>query len=216
MYRRSRFRSRRKRSYRRRRAPIRRRVTNGRRRISRAYNRNKVYSFKRFRVSQIINNPPVSLLINNYAPRLQDVPGFAEFTAMFGQYKIYGVKYEFIPHWNSQEYSTSVADDAGRFYVLPNYTSIWPTTEQGYQEAGCKPIYPGRSTWTKKLFVKPCVQALNFISAGLDNLSPVRRYLDTTDVSVPHYGVATGWFGNTDGAVIDVHQTYYVKFRMNK
>lgn len=163
------------------------------------------------------------------APRLFDIPQHAEYTAMYDQYKITGLKFKFIPLQNTA--NVARIDAANNSYPntqLPylyvvidnddnnNITTINDMLQ--YQNVKYVPCY-------KKMnrYIVPTTLGRVFETAVGDGYTTKRRqWLDCDDTDIPHYGIKwllssatpTGAANPFAGATMyNVFVTYYIKFR---
>lgn len=131
-----------------------------------------------------------------FALQFNNLPGVAEFAALFDQYKIKAWRYMIIPGNNTAE-----GLSAGG--LLPVYHSVLdfddatppPASESGLNEIRERVDYKvqrgdGMNKIVKRYVAKPCIQTAVLNSAGTLISSVVQRgrWLDCADLEVPHFG----------------------------
>lgn len=158
---------------------------------------------------------------------LSEVPGFAEFTALYDVYQISAVK---VAIWGSANVNTAVGignstSIYAQVFQLPNvYTVIDYTDDDNPVDAdqlmeygNCK-VTRGNQVHTR--YFKPKI-AVPVFTTGLDPAYQARRssWLSTDDADIPHYGLKYVFDipgGVTSSPYYTFSITYYLRFRQTK
>lgn len=218
------------RRYRRRYAPKRkyarkRRPMAARRR--RAVLNRQVHSFKRTAFISQITASKVSGVQQNingaYAFSLDMLPGVAEFTSLFDQYKINAVKIQFIPGTTQTTNSvldpnptssniTGAAMCYNRFHSVIDYDD---TTLLGSEAAALEygSLKSSRGDRGHTRYLKPKVVQDIFRTGGATGKRPIgNQWIDCNNTDVPHYGLKV-WMDAPDSPT-NIAITYNVYVTM--
>lgn len=177
----------------------------------------KIYLYKRLSgFYATITVGSISPTLQAFEFRLNQVPNYTEFTALYDQYKINAVKITFLPE-QTQSVSLSTANNAtgsARFFSVVDYNdSAAPSSiDQLREYQSCKftSIFKPH-----KRYFKPRI----LDSSGIYN--PGRPWLSTqTGASITHYALKIG-IEPTQATVATVDQftvevKYYLSFRTVK
>lgn len=145
---------------------------------------------------------------------LGDLPDVTDFTALYDQYKILGVKVQWLPRGNSSELAT--AGNISRFFsVIDRDDDATPSSiDQLCQYESLKVT---NSTSLHKRYFKPSVR--REIATGLGTTASevaMSPWIDVTNTNVKHYGCKIAVQGpNAVGTQIfyDAMVTMYLAFR---
>lgn len=205
----------------------------------RAFGTGVTYKFKRRQneaTSGTIEADPGSAKFGAFGFYLSDTHNTSEFTNLFDQYKITGVKVEFVPRTQPTIQSTGPQWDPNtstwvlppqqdtvvpNLYVTTDFDDINPPTTidsvKEYQGSIRVPMNRYR-----KIFIRPRPQMALFTSPGVSSGIgvPVRApWLDCAQTGVPHLGLkwaaeqtSVSGAGNTHYSMY-VRLTYYLMFR---
>lgn len=195
---------------RRRSAPKRKRQFAPRRQVQ---NRQPVHYFKR---SYYVTNGLTAFGANSYTPvniALTSLPNYTEFTALYDQYKITGLKVKFVPRGNSSDITTQ--NNISSLFTVIDLDDGNPltTVDQAMQYQSMKMC---RSTQTQVRYLKPRfnVGAINQVAGGLIGKKNTNGWLDCTSDSVVHYGIKTALTaGATQSVIYDLMVTVYLAFK---
>lgn len=149
---------------------------------------------------------------------LDQVPGVADFTAMFDQYQIAGVKTEFrlILDPGAQAFGSAIYPN---LYVRKDFdNTTLETVAEIAQDNRSKRIVllPNRSY---SVYTRPALQAeyMN-VATGLTDKSPIwNKWFDCSNTSMPHLGLK--WAIDTmgillpGGVTMTIEYTYYLKMK---
>lgn len=200
-----------RRRMRRRQAPKRKRQFAPRRR--QVQNKQPVHYFKRsiYLQSAIVASGANNFFAASYA--LNGLPNYTEFTALYDQYKITGVKLKFVPRGNSSDLTTS-NNITSLITCIDTDDSVVPTSiDQLTQYQSMKMC---RSTQSMTRYWKPKfnVGAINTVALGLAGKQNTTGWLDCTSDSVQHFGIK-GCLTSFAGATIvyDILVTQYLAFK---
>lgn len=194
-------------------------------RARRAINKTNVHHFVRWsseetpiQVSCNFGSSGVSPLGLNF--RLNDVVNPTEFTTLYDQYKIKGVKIYF-------DYSPDVAGQGGSGNsLIAYYPKLWmkrdyddsgtPTLTQMTESNQTRCLRFNANRTTLSTFLRPsCLQEL-YQSSVSTAFSPLwRQWIDCGNPSVPHYGLKLLAQGlpSTNLGAISVRVKYYLAFK---
>lgn len=179
-----------------------------------------VYSFKRRvvlgNISSSCNASGVGTAgANGYAFALADLTSYTEFTNLFDQYKITGVKLDFIPFadnisWQVANNGAGISAPGGPLLISADHDDSTPpaSANEMLQKQTTKVIPVGRRY---RMFIKPKFNVATYSGGGI---APASGWLDTGSVSVPHYG-AKAWMAAPNipdtSFTYQVWATYYIK-----
>lgn len=191
------------------------RVRNGPYSLVPRLSQNTVYSFKRMTQTTSIN--PGAAGVNAYGAfyyRLVDVPGYTEFTTLFDQYRMTGVKMKFVPR-ASQNVSTQSMGDL--VYIIDYDDATAPTSQNQLLE--------NQSVKVRQVFSRPFSVYIrprtNFTVIGTSGNQtaniPIKTWLDCASPDANYFGLKWAWVNAASTLSplpsIDIYITYYVQFR---
>lgn len=147
--------------------------------------------------------------------QLNYITNYTEFTALYDQYKITGVKVTLIPRGNSSDIGTggTTGQSVGVFSVIDRDDATAPTalTELvQYQN-----MRMTRSTQQHKRFLRPSPVAPIYAPGGAYMVPKYNPWIDcSTGSSVPHYGIKYCLQQLPNGTQIyDAKFDYYLAFK---
>lgn len=197
-------------------------------RISRpltAVARSQVYPFKRFafKVTQGGTDNLATGLGLSF--QLSDLPNYTEFTALFDQYKIGGIKYRWVVN-RSPDYGGAVVSNVYNTAVQGTYPRImWVHDYDSYtapanfaelqQYPKMKEVYltPDRP-YTKWFFFKPARANVEFESGVNSAYSPTwKGFVDCASDTTPHAGIRTFYDGLNNNMQLRLECWYYLVFK---
>jgi hypothetical protein len=210
------------------RRPIRRRPVIRRRRpaISRPIRRRqvKLYNFKRTcELTNIATTPSVSPCIFTYQFKFSDLPNTTDFSGLFDQYRIKGVKITFYPVSNVA-YSTSASAapmPIGEFYTVLDFDDAGTPANLNelLQYGTLRRSYFNRphKRYLKPLATQSGVYQAGGVTTGYRSL-PSSTWFDMANIDVLYYGIK-GAYSISDSSLmiketIRVTATYYFQLRM--
>lgn len=140
---------------------------------------------------------------------LADLPAYTEFTGLYDQYAITGVKLTFLAAANTAQPGTNTIP---RLYITDDYDGGGPTTVQNFMERGVKPKLL-RNTHTH--FSRPRVAKEVYASAISTSYSVGKSgtFLDIANTTVEHNGTYCLLENATTGWSCKVIATFYLKFK---
>lgn len=200
------------RKYRRRQArgPARKRFA---RRPRQVQNRQPVHYFKR---SVYLANAVSAVGANNFfaaAYALNGIPNHTEFTALYDQYKITGVKLKFVPRGNSSDINTGAPISSLITVTDTDDTAVPSSIDQLTQYQSMKMT---RSTQQQVRYWKPKfnVATVNTLALGINGKMNTTGWLDVTDDAVQHFGIK-GVLTSNPGVTVsyDILVTLYLAFK---
>lgn len=190
----------------------RRRVAFVRRRRPRGGLRQPVQYFKRVQYipswHQINAGNPGTGQALNFS--LSQVPNASEFTLLYDQYQIKGVKVHVIPKFTE----TAIGKFQGNMWSVLDYddatvpTALSPLLQ--YQN-----VKRTRMQKMHKRYIRPCVATEIFNTGITTTYSPKRNvWIDCASDTTEHYGMKL-WFDglNSDTVIWDLQLTYYLAFK---
>lgn len=174
-----------------------------RRRVYRNKKGQNIHLFKRLYSESSVTVTAASDEIRTYQVNLAELPGFNEFTALYRQYKINGLKITVIPKYQNPmvDGGTIFGGLTGRLYVARSYDEVYTRTggagntlDEVRQLQGCK-LKNGNRMWSYYC-PKPCFASV--ISTDQDSVAttstrPARGWLDTEQSAYNHLGIVVGW-----------------------
>lgn len=149
---------------------------------------------------------------------LNQVPGVTDFTALFDQYMISGVKVDFRLILDP---SAAAAGSATypNLYVRRDYDNTANETVQDIAQDNKSKRFILQPNKTRSIYLKPAVQAEYFnVSTALTSSSPQwNKWIDCSNSSYPHLGlkwaIDTMGILLTPGNTMDIEFTYYLKMK---
>lgn len=188
--------------------------------------RQPVQYFKRsvWKAADIIASPGVGVNNNpdgsyrwNYSFSLNDMPGFTEFQALYDQYKIKAVKVSLFPKFSQSEGPDATmlnSNNLPQVMSILDYDSLatpWLISDL-VQYQNLK-VSRGNRVHTRYLKPRNLIQMYNGIASTGYAVSR-SMWLDTSNSSIPHYGlygiVDTSQVGTGVRVVYDVKIDYYI------
>lgn len=209
--------------YRRKYVPRRKRVVrkNYRKRTNYRRKVQKVYRFKRFADLGTFSVTTTDFITTAFF-QLQDVPGYTDFTNLYKQYKITGVKLTIVPNETQSIDSTGGATQLRHFSAYSYDESVTSaggaTLNDMRQLPGCR---VRSSLRMHKMYIKNPAYA-GVINVAQDATATLRTrpetgWLDTEFADIQHLGIVLGWEGGaTQSLGVRLEATYYMSFRGTK
>lgn len=179
----------------------------------------KIQTFKRsVYIPNWINTLTVSDTAFQFNPQLSDVPDHSEFTKLYDQYSIRGVSFKLVPRWNvTQSLPTGTIPYLPPSQVMScyDYDGQAPTTIQAILQYPSLRMTRGTSTHTR--YLKPAVLNMAYQSTVATAYAPKwNQFIDTTNDTVPHYGIAGMIPAIGVTYSYDLFATYYLAFKNPK
>lgn len=210
-------------AYRRKYVPRRKRVVrkNYRRRTNIRRKASPIYRFKRFVALDSFSVTSSDYIKTQYFT-LDQVPGYTDFTNLYKQYKITGVKLTIIPN-ETQSIDASGGAVQLRHFTAYSYdedisTAGGATLNDMRQLPGCR---VRSSLRMHNIFIKNPAYA-GVINQAQDASSslftrPETGWLDTEYVNIQHLGIVLGWEGGaTQSLGVKIEAKFYLAFRGTK
>lgn len=143
--------------------------------------------------------------------RLVDVPNVTEFTNLFDQYKIDGVKIHFLPRGNTAEVGTN--QGIVKFFSAIDYDDI--TAPGSINDIlQYENVKTTRSTQDHSRYIKPKVAGLAYQTAVGNAYMPKRGWIDCANTTVEHYGIKWALQQLPAGSqTFDIKVDYYLSFK---
>lgn len=141
---------------------------------------------------------------------LADVPQFGEFTALYDQYCLKGIKLEIIPRFNV----SSITNDGApsELMTVLDYDGSYPSTLAGFMQY--QNLKVSRGTAIHKRFWKPAVLQATYDSVTSTGYGVKKNvWIDSADTTVKHYGlavIAPQLGGTIESCKYDLRATYYI------
>lgn len=135
-------------------------------------------------------------IFNSYAFTLSSLPASGEFTNLFDQYKICGIKYRFYVDNHTQDSAfSSVTRNQTHYlriwHVIDTNDNSLPANFdalQQYPNMRCE-ILTSDKPWTRWRYFKPKFADTVYTSLIQNGYAVRGGYLNTTSADVPHYGI---------------------------
>lgn len=165
----------------------------------------RIYRFKRshnYGTSATVALTP-TLVAQNYS--LNDLPNYAEFTALFDYYKITGIRIRLLPY-QTQSNSTGTVNNAANvpiFHVVDTSDSTPPTTVEElceYEDHKITNLYTGFDVYFKPKFA-------DATSATRDG------WVATTNPSLNYFGFKYAIPPTTNAMTFYIVVTFYLAFK---
>lgn len=172
----------------------------------------KIHYFKRTAYySGFVTGSTVIDTLGSLIFQLQNVPNSGEFTALFDQYKINGVKVVFMPRANSSEVGTN--QGLIKFFSAIDYDdNTAPTSINDllqYENMKCT-----NTSKDHKRYLRPKIAREIYNSVTTTAYGPTSGWIDCTNAAVPHYGIKYALQQLPSGAQsMDIKVTYYLAFK---
>lgn len=205
----------RKRTYRR------KRKSSPRMQLTRAIKNNLVYVKLRHVVGSI-GGSSGSWISYLYAFQLSNIANYTAYTGVFDQYRINAVKLTFTPYNDTNDLSNSGAtgQNLPRVYTLIDRNGITTgslATENSTIENGStRQIRNPEKPFS--IYVKsPGIETFAETVVGGSNigLTQYKKFIDTNNTNIAHYGAGVGWVQPNAGSGWFYHvvATYYLQFK---
>lgn len=153
---------------------------------------------------------------------LSSVPNYTEFTNLYDQYRINGVKVTLLPRGNTAEITASSGastvfqgQSTGVFSVIDyDDTAVLSSIQQACEYQNMKMT---RATQQHSRYLKPRFNLLSITNQGTGATGAsqnTRGWLDCDYINVPHYGVKWAFQQNVNyNLTYDVKIDYYLAFK---
>lgn len=185
---------------------------------------NTVYHYKRcIEISSVYcNNSTITTSTGAFLFQLAALPAYTDFTNLYNQYMITGVKLTFFPYVNSQNISQATTTSAGQFFYLRD-DSVYAgfsdvANAMTYQ--GVKCVEGSRRPFSVYCKVRPFWDAPADAQPAVNGFSTMRNnnWINSNAPTVGHLGFRWLWdfalpLIPTSQFHMHVMCTYYVKFR---
>jgi len=140
------------------------------------------------------------------------LPSYAEFTALYDQYRIESVLVRFVPTVN-----TSTPADAlqGFLALVVDYDDINnpSSMDQMYQYGNCA-VYPANKEVVAKIRPRAALAAYSGTFTSYANIG--NMWIDVASPSVQHYGLKAGYTQSSPVHSWSVFSTYSLAFRSSR
>lgn len=177
--------------------------------------RQPVQYFKRSKFTVGSLTVPVATTnLQGVAFTLADLPDYGDFTALYDQYKILGIKVKWLPRGNSSDIQAQ--NSISRFFsVIDRDDDATPTSiDQLTQYESCK-MTP--TTGVHSRYFKPSIrrEIPNAIGGTAHEVTGP-QWIDVTNANVKHYGIklaVQGPLSGTGSIYFDAQVTMYLAFK---
>lgn len=144
--------------------------------------------------------------------RLNQLPQFSEFTVLYDQYKINGVKLELIPQFDSANVGAIGTNVVSQNFLINDYDdSLVPTTMDTLLQN--QSVKRCSSTRIMKHYIRPCVASQVFNTGITSTYSARRQFIDCNSADTEHYGVKIGFSSNPIAQRYGLRMTFYLAFK---
>lgn len=148
--------------------------------------------------------------------KLTDLPQYTDFTNLFDQYKITGVKLDFIPFadnvsWEVASNGAAVSAPGGPLMIAADYddVSVPASASDMLSRQNVKVVPVGRRY---QMFIRPKFNDV----ANSTTVVPARGFIDCDTATAPHYGIKC-WMAapnvSNTSFTYQVWATYYVTLK---
>lgn len=190
-------------------------------RISRGVRTSSLHRFTRSFVGSVITGNDVSYATNAaLTMTLSGLPNYAEFTALYDQYRITGVKIRWILRRDPTQATTAANKDVyPKLAIARDHTdSNTPASAAElleYSNSKYRQLTPDKDTYS--IFVKPSVQMVSYKTAVTSGYTPKwGQWLSTADSTVPHYGLKWNIEPVYAGVTVEVFYKVYLQCKVSK
>lgn len=182
----------------------------GKYRVKSKLNNTKIYAFKRTVVptSFTAAGDGVTATTKAYSHSLSDLPNYTEFTSLFDQYKITGIKVKCYPR--TDEVVTAGSSSSFLYYAIDYDDANAPGATDLQQYQNCKTVRGDRPFY---FYFVPRVANAVYSGSAFTSYGNTRQWIDAASSGVPHYGWKLYWNPTSFATGYDMVWTYYVKFR---
>lgn len=159
---------------------------------------NSQYNFKRTVQLSDLSANGASDTISNLNFKLDDLPGYTDFTNMFQKYKITGVKVMLFPKYIETTGSDVVQNTRLFTATVRDADANITTLDAIRQQQDCKVHYSTKRVITHYIPAPAFAQVINTTMDASANLTtrPATGYLDREHYDVRHYGLYMGIEGD--------------------
>lgn len=203
-----------------------RRLARTGRRYGRRRRRSNILLCKRaFQTSMDI--PTLPIFYGAYSFKLSDLPNYAEFQALFDEYRICMIKMKF---WYTRDAASAQVDTSGLIYAVnttPLMTYVADESDANiptaisqvleYNNHKQRQLIAGRAF---TVTLRPKVSKPLYQTGAFWGYSPGKAWINSTNVDVPHYGFKYAIQSDQQGAgagakqgVLSIHMSYYIAAR---
>lgn len=151
-----------------------------------------------------------------YSFTLAGLPSASEFTSLFDQYKIKGVKLRLLPRGNSSELTGAAGGNIGNVGSVIDYDDGAAPTGGMSQITQYQSFKLTRSSQEHIRYFKPRINAaaINSVAGGTQNKLNTRGWLDCDVSTTEHYGLKVVVPAPPAGSIVfDAIVTMYLCFR---
>lgn len=165
----------------------------------------------------LIKSSQLGPTFENFTFKLDAVPNYTEFTALYDQYCIKGVSLTLMPRYNiaapTPDGGVSATGQVPQTWSILDYDGSFPTTEAAMLQYQNLKMQKGTS-WHKR-YVVPAVSAEIFNGVTTAYAPKKRLFLDTANPDVKHYGatVMVPQVNVDTDCAWDVKIVYYLAFK---
>lgn len=187
--------------------------------------RSQVYPFRRFHFKIAQGGTDNVPLFGNVTFTLGDVPNHTEFTTLFDQYKIAGIKYRWVltrnPDYSgtviSNVYNTTYQGSFPRIMWVHDYddSGVPANLLEMQQYPKMKEVYlTGSNPMTPWYYIRPARSAVEYEALNNSSYRPQwKGFIDCASTTAPHYGIKYGVDGLNTGLQLRLECWYYMVFK---
>lgn len=182
----------------------------------------KHYHYKRTVLYDVSTTATASTFTGNaLGIGLSELPNYTEFTALYDQFRINKIKWEFVPvvknnietvYWNTTTLIpvTSYVNPPETWTYLDYDDGSTPTESEALQSQTLRKTPGGRKA--KRIF-RPAVLFMAYETVSTTAYSPQwKKWIDCGDNTTPHYGLKYGWYNSDPSNNQDVKGSMYVTY----
>lgn len=182
-----------------------------------------------FRIKRWINPNPVTLIgsdatggsgngeVFNVTFNLNQCPSVTEFTTLFDQYMLSGVKYRFVLSKDITRFTTAGVQGAFPFLTwVHDFDGQVTTSIDGLRQyASCRELqFTQNQTRSRWFYIRPASQTASFLNLTSSAYGPQwNKWIDVSYPSVPHYGVSGVCTSLFAGVNISMEAIFYLRFK---
>lgn len=174
-----------------------------------------VHFFRRSpELSQISGNDSQPQVKGAFTFTLQDLPAYTEFTNLYDQFRILGVRLQMKLNVSPDAQTASTSNYPVLYYVRDYDDNTAPTTTSEinqYANLKKKVLRPNSFV---NIYLKPAVLVQTYETSVATGYSPKwKQWIDCTDSATQYFAMKYYIDGLWSRYEVDVHSTYYLQFR---
>lgn len=179
----------------------------------RASSHTAIYSFRRMVDLGTITTGNLAEFFVGYSFNLNALPNYAEFTALFDQYRISKILVQLWPDLRDSTVQTTSGKSFGLVANDYDDSGTWSTWNDGLQYGNVRQfdIYKPLKQW-----VKPRLAVAAYSGAFNQYMNVDSQWVDAASPAASHYGMKFAFPITPQSMVFRVTHTYFLQFRNSR